>query len=363
MLRDYNPICGPYGEMAMGAGLDVVGGIFNNLMAKWREDAAREQNYKYNEMAAQNADARTRALYNDLQSPQALLQQYQAAGLSPSLMFGGGGVGGQTTSGAQGEGASGISPTTYGINPLEAANLALVKAQTRKLNAEADTEEGTNARGEAEIKEIKTNVEKTLTEIGLNKIAQNYNTLMVAAQEIENAVAASVQDYKVKEWEEKANYMEWLASRTEYEAENEALEYNFNSDTYETRKDTINAKLENIYSNILRNEFQNKVDEATISKMAADILEISLNYQVAMENVKLRALEGKALVLANKDAATKWRTELEGKVKMWAQEMNLEYAKLQQEIGTHIIDGLFDILGSFTSILTASGITGKKGKK
>lgn len=119
-----------------GAVTSVVGNLYNNQQGRIREREAREQNYMFNELAAKNADTRTRALYNDIYSPQALMQQYKAAGLSPSLMFGGTpGQGGM--SGAQGAGVN--QPSTFmPLSMLEAAQVGLTLAETQKTNAETN---------------------------------------------------------------------------------------------------------------------------------------------------------------------------------------------------------------------------------
>lgn len=109
--------------------------LYNNDQAAYRTMLDRSTNYKYNEMAAENADKRTRALYNDIYSPQALMRQYKQAGLSPSLMFGGTpGQGGM--SGAQGAGPAGPQTPIFGVNALEGAQIANIIAQTEKTKAE-----------------------------------------------------------------------------------------------------------------------------------------------------------------------------------------------------------------------------------
>lgn len=128
---------------AIGLAGTIASGMINNAMSYGMTSNARWQNYNYGERAAANADARTRALYNDLQSPKALLQQYQEAGLSPSLMFsGGGGQGAQPSAGAQGSGAAGITPQSYGVDlgqvAMQSAQIDLMKADANKANAEAD---------------------------------------------------------------------------------------------------------------------------------------------------------------------------------------------------------------------------------
>lgn len=107
----------------------------NNIFGDWAASRAAQRNYKYGEMAASNADARTRALYNDFYSPKALTKQYQAAGLSPSMMYGGTpGQGGM--SGAQGTGAAGTPQAYAPLSLLDAAQAAALNAQTEKTKAE-----------------------------------------------------------------------------------------------------------------------------------------------------------------------------------------------------------------------------------
>lgn len=119
----------------IGAGTNIALGYLNNSLAAGRTALDRQQNYMYGEMAANNADKRTRALYNDLYSPKAQMKQVQEAGLSPSIYFGGTpGQGG--TSGAQGSGAAGIQTPYMPMSMLEGAQIANIMAQTQKTKAE-----------------------------------------------------------------------------------------------------------------------------------------------------------------------------------------------------------------------------------
>lgn len=139
---------------AVGGGIGVLNSYMSNQWAKEREDEARAENYKYGEMQAENADARTRALYQDLQSPSAMLQQYKDAGLSPALMFGnGGGAGGSLASGAQGASAA-VAPTTYGAQAMQGAELALMLAQVDKTKAETKNIQKGTEKTQAEIDNI-----------------------------------------------------------------------------------------------------------------------------------------------------------------------------------------------------------------
>ena len=93
--------------------------------------------YKENFYVVEAADSRTRALYNDLYSPGAQMQQIKDAGLSPSIYASGGISGKSGVSGAMGTGASGISPTTYGVNPIDMSQIQLNRAMANKADAEA----------------------------------------------------------------------------------------------------------------------------------------------------------------------------------------------------------------------------------
>lgn len=68
------------GTSALSAGFGILSSYLSNKWARENADHDREENYKYNELAAGNADARTRTLFNDLYSPQAQIQQLKEAG-------------------------------------------------------------------------------------------------------------------------------------------------------------------------------------------------------------------------------------------------------------------------------------------
>lgn len=126
-------MAGEIGSALISGGASIANTLINQAFA----EGNRERNYYWNEKAADSADKRQRAQYQDLYSPQAQLKQYAAAGLSPSMMMSGGqsAVGG-TPQGAQG-GISGPYPGGELINPQAAADIMLKKAQ--KDNIDADT--------------------------------------------------------------------------------------------------------------------------------------------------------------------------------------------------------------------------------
>lgn len=146
------------GNDLLGSAINGVGNfltsMYNNKQAEKREKTAREENFKYGEMAADAADERARSQYNDLYSIKAQMQLAREAGLSPSV-YASGGLNGMAGHGAQGTGASGVSPSVFGVNPIDVSQIKLNNAQARKLNAEATIQEETGIeKANAEIKKM-----------------------------------------------------------------------------------------------------------------------------------------------------------------------------------------------------------------
>lgn len=252
-----------YGAAAVGGTVSGTFGVLNNYLAGLREKAARAENYRYGEMSADNADARTRALYEDYQSPQALLKQYKEAGLSPSLMFGGSGTGaGGMTQGAQGTGAAGIAPQTYGIDVMSGAQLGLINAQARKLNAEADTEEGKNERGRLEI---------------------NAKALDNEMQEYQNYVYSEKMQFDIEEAHQRAIKIQREAENIFWNTEHEKIDYNFKDATYQDRVNQVKANFVNTAMDTLLKESQinlnNEQQEALKIKLAQGWQELNLKAQ------------------------------------------------------------------------------------
>lgn len=144
----------------------IAGGV-NNAANGIFGEISRSRNYYWNNLAAEKADQRTRALYYDLYSPAAKISQLKAAGLSPSI-YAEGALGGSVgTAGAQGEGASGVQNGTYNIDPLTMSQIKLTEAQAE--NVEADT-----AKKTAETTKIGAEVDNIIQDTK-NKYLQGEN--------------------------------------------------------------------------------------------------------------------------------------------------------------------------------------------
>ena len=122
----------------IGTAGSILQNQIQNQQSKENIEHAAAVNYGYGEMAANSADARARALFKDLYSPEAKVKQLKDAGLSVGLMYGQGGAGGtSSTAGAMGQGAGG-QQAKQPLGILQSAELGLMLAQAKKLNAEAE---------------------------------------------------------------------------------------------------------------------------------------------------------------------------------------------------------------------------------
>lgn len=206
---------------AIGGGLvNGAFGIISNELARQREAEARLENYKYGELAANSADARTRALYENYQSPEALLRQYKEAGLSPSLMFSGGAAGaGGMTQGAQGAGAAGVNPNVFGINVMEGAQLGLMQAQARKTNAEADTLEAKNDRGKLELENLQENINNTIAKTHNEGLKSAWYEYENALQSLRVGYEASTFDTKIETYLKELDYLKYKTRSAAVKAE------------------------------------------------------------------------------------------------------------------------------------------------
>lgn len=235
------------------AGISAASGIVGNLIGlgssylnnQWASELAsqdRAENYMYNEKAAQKADIRTRALYNDFYSPEAIMRQYKAAGLSPSLMFGGTpGQGGVT--GAQGSGSSGTQTHFTPFMPtsmLEAAQTALIAAETQKTKEET--------------KNISTLANATVSSLLAEAGYKNASAAAAKAQatgiELDNYIKENTKDASVFMICEKAEQAGYEAKQAYYAMKDAKLLNQFNQDTFEDRKKIVHEELNQLVQSI-----------------------------------------------------------------------------------------------------------------
>lgn len=306
------------GGLIVGGGLSAI----NNGLASVRESQSRAENYLYGERAAQNADARTRALYNDLQSPSALLQQYKDAGLSPSLMFSGGGIGGQTTQGAQGGGASGISPNVMPMSIQDIANLELTKAQTEKTKAEADAVKPmTNA-----------TVASLLADAGYKKAAEAATAAQTEGIKLDNYVKENTKDasiYMICELAEKAGHD---AEKAYYEMKNEKLLEQFNRETFDDRKKLVHEQIQQVVQSICESKAFEKLHDQQRAYLKDQIL----------QNISMTMLEWNKHELS----VDQFEAFIEKQIPILEKELDVQLEKLGIERRKLVINAVTDTFKS-----------------
>lgn len=204
-----------------------MGNHYANTQAEKNAERSRQQNFAYGEMAANAADQRYRQQYLDLFSPKAQLRQLKEAGLSPSVMYqGGGGTGGATA--PQGGGPGGVQAPYYPTTALEAAQIANINAQTEKTKTETATEAGTNARGSAEI-------HKMLQESVSLKTANAYTESMTKAQNWQNYITSSTANYSIREAAMRSSQAAYEMENAYWQAARTKQDYEYNSKVFDTR--------------------------------------------------------------------------------------------------------------------------------
>lgn len=131
------------GAALIGAGGALVGSVWDDITGKtkqekqlqWQQEENRkaaEETYQYGEAAADRAQKRGWETYERYQSPAALRKQYQEAGLSEGLLYGGGGAGG--AGGHVSQGNQGSGATRQPANAREAA-MTQQQAQSNAIQA------------------------------------------------------------------------------------------------------------------------------------------------------------------------------------------------------------------------------------
>lgn len=166
---------------ALSSGISAAGSITNTAFNQIFAEHNRERNYHWNEKAAKKADQRQRAMYRDLYSPQAMLEQYAAAGLSPSMMMSGGqsATGQSSAQGNQSAGTQGAYPSGQIIDPVQMAQIANINADTKlKENEAANVSENTTAQ------QIENYINATTLPQTIEKTTEELNVLVAEVEKL-----------------------------------------------------------------------------------------------------------------------------------------------------------------------------------
>lgn len=309
-----------------GLGIGLTGNLLNFALGLNREEIAANRQYSMSEQAADNADRRTRKLYSDFMSPDALLQQYKQAGLSPSLMFGGGGVGGQTPSGAQGAGSHQGSTFTP-IDPMTGAQLELIKAEANKANAEAETIKGDNARGKAEIEQLIADTENTKIQTEYTRVQANIAKIDEAIAEATKGNRIEISDYELRRTVEDVNYL--VESTKGQKLSNKVNEETLNDQIQQVRTETYRKVIE---CKLI--QLESELKEEQISLTQSQIQDIASQIATRADEIQIKAHEYE---LNRQNTEFNWNIETSRLVietEMKLKELGVKKAEIATRIAT-----------------------------
>lgn len=245
----------------LGATGSIAGTIINNAWAQSHTEYDRSLNYMYNEMAARNADKRTRALYGDFYSPEALMRQYKAAGLSPSLMFGGTpGQGGM--SGAQANGASGLQTPFAPLSMVEAAQAAALFAQAEKTKEETNL---IKPLGESEIA-------KNLADAGHAAAAAAAAEAQAAGTKLDNYVKEHTLDASIYTICELAEQQAHATEKMYHEMRSAKVLADIDEKTFNTEVKRREQEVESLIQSIKVGKSQERLNDQQVKDLKDQIL-------------------------------------------------------------------------------------------
>lgn len=255
-------------DSILGLAAGGIQTLLNNNIAAMRAEQDRRENYRYGEMAAENADRRTRELYADIYSPGAMLEQYKKAGLSPSVMYGGM-PGGGGSSGASAAGAASIQTPFMPMSLLEGAQIGNIIAQTQKTKAETaninkDTDlkilqekltEMTNSQFKTEFDLLNEHLNKDGKETSLYELANDNYTFESFLQEYRQFAPGQVNsEQQIK------------VLRQIYEANSR-----FNRDIMTLSQETVSAKFQiDVVTALQKLDYTNENAKAVVQQLKAE---------------------------------------------------------------------------------------------
>ena len=308
----------------VGAVINAGASVANTLINQAYAERNRERNFVWNEKAANNADKRQRAQYFDLYSPQAMMEQYAAAGLSPSMMMSGGqsAVGQSSAQGNQSQGIQGAYPTAQVFDPIAAAQIANINADTKLKESQAkNTDKDTELKGQEILNLIAdTNNKKAENRL----ITANADLAECNAVESEMTLQTRI---------EKAYHNTAMAAA---EVRSAVVKADLDEATFDAAYQLAYANLDNTLTNTEYLESEIGVNKAQIKEIAERIR--NSQWQTwATEKEQNR-----------KDAVFNFnKAKFETEVKQWAAEQNIKLAIAE-------IQMVSDLVGYVCNFATAA---------
>lgn len=314
---------GAWADFGFGALKSFTGG----LMKAGFNELSKYTNYQYGEKAANNADKRWREQYNDFFTPEAMLKQYQQAGLSPSMMFSSGahGTGGATA--PQGSGASGPSG---GFAPIDAPTIAQVK------NIEADTKVK-----EAEAKNLDKDTEKKgqeitnlVTENGYKQVATRLVVAQADLAECNADLAWNTMEANIRSAYQASEHAANLARISGVQA-------NLDESTYQAAYEKAWAELDKTLSETALNREEIKLTKQQIKDLGSQIWarQWQIHYEGRKQNRQDLKLSFDKQYMEQE--ISKWLREQN----QWVEEMKLKGYEIKVNFLSDVLGYVFNLGG------------------
>lgn len=295
----------------------------------------QKNDYNYNEMAADNADIRTRNLYNDLYSPKAQMQQLKEAGLSPSIFASGGIAGKSGQSGAQGGGVSGKPIAAQApLFTTDITQMALLNAEKEKIEAETENIKS-NTKNTEKDTELKGQEIINLIADTKNKAAEN-RLITANADLAECNVVESEMTLQTRI--EKAYHN---TAKAAAEVRSAVVKADLDEATFDAAYQLAYANLDNTLTNTEYLESEIKVNKAQIKEIAERIRNSQWETWATEKEQNRR------------DAIFEFdKAKLQTEVKQWAAEQNIKLAIAKIEMISDLVGYVCNFATSAMSNVT-----------
>lgn len=196
---------------AMSAGINALGGIFtNNSNAQYNAQEAEKNRQFQREMYDKQVQDNINfwKMQADYALPSAELQRIRDAGLNPLLYYDKGGMSTQVTAPQPAQAPHGAQSSVHFNNPIDMANLALIEAQVKNINADTGQKEaateGQNIENEvsAATKQIKIAIkyrDLDLLNTTMDQMRNDiYNSRMITTQQVLTMMQG--REYQIKHY-------------------------------------------------------------------------------------------------------------------------------------------------------------------
>lgn len=300
--------------MPLATAFNAIAGTSNTLLNHALAEQNRKRNFYWNEKAADAADQRQRKQYHDLYSPQSMLNQYQAAGLSPSMMMSGSApaVGQSSAQGNMSGGLQGAYPTGQIIDPLTAAQTANIWADTKKKEAETENiSEDTKLKGQ----------------MILNLVADTKN------KGVEHRLLTAQSELAEINAEEGAMTLQTNIERAYHNTAKAAAEARSAVIKADLDEATFQVAYELAYANLDQTLTETELLESEIGVNKEQVKEIAERIRNSQwETWSIEKEQNRKDAIFNLD-----KEKFKAEVKMWAQEQNIELTGMKLDMVSDLV--------------------------